>query len=148
LARAQQLAGDEPQATALLRRLGDEHPDSVRSVEARFRAGELLYQSRQYAAAEAEYRAVLEHGADTNYADPAQYKYAWSLYQQNKYAQALPVLLTILDRELPRGTLVDPEAVLARVPAAKADRVAETLRVTGSSFAALGGGIAIGEQLE
>lgn len=147
LARAQQLAGDESQTTALLRQLGDTYPDSVRSVEARFRAGELLYQSRQYAAAEAEYRAVLDNGADSKYVDPAEYKYAWSLYQQDRYAQALPVLLKILDRELPRGDMANPDAALDALPAMKAERVTETLRVTGASFAALGGGIAIGEQL-
>lgn len=147
LARAQQLRGDEAQATATLRTLGEHHPESVRSVEARFRAAELLFQTRDYAAAAQEYRAVLAHGGDSSYAEPAQYKYAWALFQQNQYALALPVLLAILDRELPRGELSDPAAALARVPVAKADVAAESLRIVGLSFAALGGGVAIAEQL-
>ncbi|MEQ1439102.1 tetratricopeptide repeat protein [Fontimonas sp. SYSU GA230001] len=147
LARAQQLQGDEAQATASLRMLGERHADSVRSVEARFRAAELLFQQRDYAAAAQEYRAVLERGAASRYAEPAQYKYAWALFQQHQYAQALPVLLTILDRALPRGELADPAAALARVPAASADIASESLRIAGLSFAALGGGGAIAEQL-
>ncbi|MFA5940447.1 MAG: tetratricopeptide repeat protein [Sinimarinibacterium sp.] len=147
LTRAQQLHGDEAQATALLRTLGESHPDSVRSVEARFRAAELLFQKHDYAAAAQEYRAVLAHGGDSNYAEPAQYKYAWALFQQNQYAQALPVLLAILDRELPRGELSDPASALAKVPVANTDVAGESLRIAGLSFAALGGGVAIAEQL-
>jgi cellulose synthase operon protein C len=152
LARAQQLGGNETQAAATLRQLGNAHPDSVRSIEARFRAGELLFQKRDYAAAADEYRAVLEAvsgggDAGSSYAEPAQYKYAWALFQQHQYAQALPVLLAILDRELARGELHDPEAALAQLAVAKADMVAESLRIAGLSFAALGGGIAIGETL-
>ncbi|MFP5306342.1 MAG: tetratricopeptide repeat protein [Gammaproteobacteria bacterium] len=148
LARAYQLAGEEPRATALLRRLGDEYPDSARRAEARFRAAELLYQVRDYAAAAREYRAVIEHGGDGSYLEPAQYKYAWALYQQHEYAQALPVLLAILDRELPRGEPQAPAPALAGVAAEKAEMVAETLRLTGLSFSALGGGIAVGAQLD
>jgi tetratricopeptide (TPR) repeat protein len=152
LARAEQLSGNEAQASTLLRQLGTEHPDSIRTIEARFRAGEMLYQARDYAAAEIEYRAVLEApeepGSDANrYADPAQYKLAWARYQQQQYAPALQPLLAILDRELPRGEPLSPAAALAAVPVEKADMVGESLRLAGLSFAALGGGVAIGEQL-
>ncbi|MEW6168059.1 MAG: tetratricopeptide repeat protein [Pseudomonadota bacterium] len=152
LARAQQLSGNEAQASTLLRRLGAEHPESGRSVEAHFRAAELLYQARDYAAAEREYRAVLEAplppaSQARRYAEPAQYKLAWALYQQQQYAAALQPLLAILDRELPPGEPLDPKAALAAVPLEKADMVGESLRLAGLSFAALGGGIAVGEQL-
>ncbi|MFC4252060.1 tetratricopeptide repeat protein [Sinimarinibacterium flocculans] len=153
LARAQQLSGNEAEASTLLRRLGSEHPDSARSIEARFRAAELLYQARDYAAAEREYRAVLAAApapddAAHRYAEPAQYKLAWALYQQQQYGPALQPLLAILDRELPRGEPVDPQAAVAAVPLEKADMVSESLRLAGLSFAALGGGIAVGEQLD
>lgn len=152
LARAQQLSGNESQASTLLRRLGAEHPDSIRSVEARFRAAELLYQARDYAAAEREYRAVLDapqapERDGNRYAEPAQYKLAWALYQQQQYAPALRPLLEILDRELPRGEPLDPAAALSAAPVEKADMVGESLRLASLSFSALGGGIAIGEQL-
>lgn len=147
LARAQQLAGDTKQATASLQQLGQRYPQSLRNADARFRAAELLYQSRDYAQAQIEYRAVVDFGTQTSLFEAAQYKYGWALYQQHKYGEALPVFLAILERELPRGVLEDPQAALAAVDPARSEVAGEALRVTGLSFAALGGGVAINEYL-
>lgn len=147
LARAQQLAGDTELATASLQQLGKRYPQSPRNADARFRAAELLYQARDYAQAEVEYRAVVDVGAETSLFEAAQYKYGWSLYQQHKYGDALPVFLAILDRDLPRGELEDAQTALTAVDPAKAEFAGEALRVAGLSFAALGGGLAINEYL-
>ncbi|PPE73281.1 hypothetical protein C3942_13480 [Solimonas fluminis] len=146
LARASEMLGDEAQAIASLRRLGQEHPQSVRRADAQFRAAELLYRDRRYAEAETQYREVVALGTKTPLLEPAQYKYAWSLLQQSKHEQALPVFIAVLERELPPGELSDPRAALAAVRSGRAELAGDALRGAGLSLAALGGGPALNRQ--
>lgn len=143
LARGYQNIGQTEQAIATLRRLVSEYPRSNLIGDARFRAGELLYNLGRYAEAEADYEFVLGLGKNASFHESAQYKYGWSLYKQAKHEQCLPVFFTILDRELPPGELEDPDAALEAVPKDKADLASSSLRVSSLSFAALGGGSAI-----
>lgn len=146
LARAWQLVGDSEQAIVALQRLGRSYPASTLLADARLRAGELLYARQRYAEAEAEYAAVValgpEHPPQSPYFAIAQYKYGWSLYQQGKLEQALPVFLAILDQALPAGANDDP-AVLEAVDKRKQEFAKDALRVAGLCFASLGGGKAI-----
>ncbi|HSW13146.1 MAG TPA: tetratricopeptide repeat protein [Solimonas sp.] len=146
LARASSLAGEEEQAIASLRQLGQRHPQSARRGDALFRAAELLFRERRYAEAEPQYREVVALGESSPLFDTAQYKYGWSLYQQGKHEQALPVFLAVLERALPPGALDDPQAALAAVKGGRGELAAEALRVTGLSLAALGGGAALNAQ--
>ena len=143
LARAHQLVDENEPAILALRQLGRTYPQSARAADADFRAGELLFaRGRNEEAAEA-YAALLELGPDAPYHDFAQYKYAWSRYKQGAFEEAAGVFLAILDRDLPAGTLQDPQAALAAVPRDRAERARESLRVAALSFAALGGGRAL-----
>lgn len=145
LARAHELAGEEAPAVEALRQLGQRFPDSIRRGDAQFRAAELLFARGRYEDAEPEYRGVLALGATTPYFEIAQYKYGWALYKQADYQQAVPVFLAILERELPATDSVDAAAALAGVKKSRAEMTADALRVTGLSFAALGGGKAVNE---
>lgn len=148
LARAQELAGDDTQSVATLQRLGAQHPDSPRALDGTFRAGERLFALRRFDEAEAAYRRVVTAGADSPLFNPAQYKLAWSLFRQERHEQALPVLLAILERQLPSGVQDEPAAALAAVSPQHLETTTEVLRLTSLSFAALGGGAAIGRHLD
>ncbi len=146
LARASEMRGDEAQAIASLKQLGQRYPQSIRRADAQFRAAELLYRDRRYAEAESQYREVVALGGKTPLFEPAQYKYAWSLLQQARHDQALPVFIAVLERELPPGELSDPKAALAAVRSGRAELAGDALRGIGLSLAALGGGAALNRQ--
>jgi tetratricopeptide (TPR) repeat protein len=148
LARAHQLVDESEPAIVALRQLGREHPQSVRAADADFRAGELLFARARFDEAAEAYAALLELGPDAAYHDFAQYKYAWSRYKQGAFEDAATVFLSILDRDLPAGTLQDAETALAGVPRDRAERARESLRVAALSFAALGGGRALSAHFE
>ena len=145
LARAQQNSGDTDKAIATLQRLEHDYPASPLVADAHFRAGELLYGRNRFDESEQEYHTVMGFGPGTPFFITAQYKYGWSLYQQQKYSEDIGVFFTILDRELPPGELDNPEAALKAVPAEKSDLARDSLRVSSLSFAALGGGKAIND---
>ncbi|NGY03416.1 tetratricopeptide repeat protein [Solimonas terrae] len=149
LARAQQLLGDNDAAIASLRELGQRYPDSTLVGDARFRAAELLYARSRYAEAEPLYEAVLAQGKDGPYFAPAQYKLGWTLYLQAQYADAAKVFIAILDADLPPGaTADDPQLALTSVNRRSAEFAGDALRVTGLSFAELGGGPAMNRYFE
>lgn len=148
LARAHQLVDEPEPAIAALRQLGTEYPQSARAPDAYFRAGELLFARARYEEAAPSYAGLLALGPSAPYFEYAQYKYAWSLYKQSDYANAASVFLTILDRDLPPGTLQDADAALAGVAKHKTERARESLRVAALSFAALGGGPALSQHFE
>ena len=145
LARAYQLAGDNDASVNSLKILVASYPNSLRSSDAAFRAAEGLYAAGKYDQAEPLYRTILSLAKDNPLYQPAEYKYGWSLYKQSKYEQALAIFLPILDRDLPAGELTDPASIQSSPSTKGSPYVAETLRVTSLSFAALGGGKAIND---
>ena len=146
LARAQSIAGKTDDSVISLRQLGQARPASPLAPEAHFRAAEQLFLEGRYDQSELEYRAVVDLGPDGSFFESSQYKYGWSLYKQAKFSEAVPVFTAILERLLPPGDYQD-RSDLATVPKAKAEMVSESLRMTGLSFAALGGGKAINDYL-
>jgi tetratricopeptide (TPR) repeat protein len=147
LARAYNLLGDADKTIDALRLMVAKYPASVRMVDAAFRAAEQLYARGRYGEAESQYRIVQSLSADTRYFEPAQYKYAWSLFKQDKYEPAIPILFSILERELPRGELGDPAAALGAVAKGKSLFASDALHIVSLSFAALGGGKAVNDYL-
>ena len=105
----------------------------------------MLFAAGRFDEAAPAYAGLLAQGRDAPYHDYAQYKYAWSLYKQAAYEPAATVFLDILDRELPAGSLQDPDIALAGVARDRRERATESLRVAALSFAALGGGKALSE---
>jgi len=121
LARAYELLGDADEAGAQLATLARSFPDSPLAGDAHFRAGELLYLTKHYAAAEVEYRAIAQSNDAAPYHRFALYKYGWSLYHQGKLDEALAPFLSLIETE-PKGS----------------EMGADALRVAGLAFAALG----------
>lgn len=143
LARAQQNIGRVDASVATLAELAKKFPDSPYAADGRFRRAELLFATKRYDEAATEYEAVLALENQTPFFEAAQYKYAWTLYRLARYPEALEVLFTILDRELPEPASHDPEKALAEVPQAKRDLTRDVLRVTSLSYTAMGGGPAV-----
>ncbi|MDN5873165.1 MAG: tetratricopeptide repeat protein [Sinobacteraceae bacterium] len=145
LSRAYENSGQTEQAIAALQKMQQAYPGSPLMGDAHFRSAQLLYRTRQYAAAAKQYQIVMDLGLDAPLYQPAQYKYGWSLFKQEKYPQAIAVFFKILDKTLPAGTLDDPDKALAQVNKGHIDMARDSLRVVSLSFAALGGGPAINQ---
>lgn len=145
LAHAYQVLGDGDASVNRLQQLMERFPQSALTGDGGFRAAELLYSRGRYAEAERAYRKVLALGSKTPFFETAEFKLGWSLYQQARYPQALPVFAGILDRELPPGDLDDARRALEHVTARRRDVVGDALRLTYRSFAALGGGPAVND---
>lgn len=143
LARAHQIVGEVEPAILALRQLGTRYPQSARAADASFRAAEWLFARSRWREAEPAYAALLAMGPQAPYYEIAQYKYGWSLYKQGRFDPAASVFLAILDRDLPPGEPEDAATALTAVSRDKAERVTESLRLLGLSFAALGGGPAV-----
>ena len=148
LARAYQNTGQVELAIESLGELTTNFPDSALWTDSQFRRAELLFNQRDYAEAEKAYAQVLAKGKETSYFEQAQYKYGWSIFKQERYADSLDTFLAILDRELPVGAVENLEATLEVVPRAQRELVRDVLRVVSLSFSYLGGGQAITEYLQ
>ena len=143
LARAQQNIGRVDASVATLAALTENFPNSPYAADGRFRRAELLFATQRHDEAATEYEAVLALEDQTPFFEAAQYKYAWTLYKLARYPEAIEVLFTILDRELPEPVSHEPEAALAEVPQVKRDLTRDVMRVTSLSYTAMGGGTAI-----
>jgi TolA-binding protein len=139
LARANQNGGNTDAAIDTLALLNKDFPSSTLGGDAHFRRAELLFGRERFAEAEGEYKIVMDLKDGTPFFEPAQYKYGWSLYKQNKYDAAITSFFQILDRELPPGEVTNVDAV-AGVKKGKGDLVKDSLRVVSLSLAAQGGG--------
>ncbi len=143
LARAYQNTGQVELAIESLTELTVNFPKTRLWTDAQFRRAELLFNRRDYAPAEKAYKQVMDKGAETSYFEQAQYKYGWSVFKQERYADSLDTFVAILDRELPVGAVENLQATLDVVPRAQRELVRDVLRVVSLSFSYLGGGQAI-----
>jgi len=139
LARAHQNGGNTDAAIDTLAKLNREFPSSNLGGDAHFRRAELLFSKARFSEAETEYHVVMDLKDRTPFFEPAQYKYGWSLYKQNKFDAAIGSFFQILDRELPPGEVTSVDAV-ANVKKGKNDLVRDSLRVVSLSLVAQGGG--------
>jgi tetratricopeptide (TPR) repeat protein len=106
-------------------------------ADTRFRRGELLFGEGAYRAAGQSYQAVVDLGAAVPAYEQALYKLGWSLFKQERYTDALPVLFAFLDLKLsPDGTL---KAQLPRLSPADQEQLTDVFRVISMSFSQLGG---------
>lgn len=146
LARAQESGGQLEAALATLTRLVQQHPGTLHAEEAHFRRGEMLFATRQWAAAEAAYRTVLAGAAGgqrSPFTERALYMQGWSLFKMGRTEDALEPFFAVLDLKLgelpPR--LRDEASLEALTPLTRADRelVDDSFRVLSISLAALQG---------
>ena len=136
LARALEFTGDTDAALAELDRLVAQYPQSSHFAEAEFRRGEAFFSAKRYADAERAYAAVLTSGATTEFAEQARYKYAWSLFKQNRDEESSAAFLALLDTLLTVPGEAQPRRDLSR---AQRELVDDALRALAITFAAADG---------
>jgi tetratricopeptide (TPR) repeat protein len=139
LSRAYEESGHSQQALAVIDRLLVQEPESNMRLYAdtRFRRGELLFGEGAYLEAGQSYQAVVELGGSVPAYEQALYKLGWSLFKQERYTDALPVLFAFLDRKISSGAAFDVQ--LSELSPADREQVADVLRVISMSFAQLDG---------
>jgi TolA-binding protein len=144
LARAYRNNDQPHEAIAALSKLEQIHPGSEIILDSRFMSGQLLYSAKRYPEAEKEYAAIVQKGPSAGpLFEPAQYKYAWSLFDQDEYEEAIGVFIQILDRLLPQNPPLDAEAALAQVQKEKVDFARDSMRGLNLGFSELGGAKAL-----
>ena len=136
LARALEFTGDSGGALVELGRLVAQYPRSGHFAEAEFRRGEAFFSAGRYAEAERAYAAVLASGAPTEFAEQARYKYAWSLFKQNRDEESSAAFLALLDALLVAPGKAQPRDDLSRAQRELADDAMRALAIT---FAAADG---------
>jgi tetratricopeptide (TPR) repeat protein len=134
LSRAHEQSGALEVALKTLDQLVQKYPDTVYADEAQFRRGELLFATRQYAAAESAYGTVLKSGNTTPFNERALYMQGWSLFKLGRLEEALRPFFGVLDAKL--GSSTEPT---------RGDRelVDDTFRVTSITLANLQGAASI-----
>ncbi len=139
LSRATEETGQTQQALTVIDRLLAQEPVSNTRLYAdtRFRRGELLFGEGAYLEAGQSYQAVVDLGASVPAYEQSLYKLGWSLFKQERYADALPVLFAFLDLKI--TTDEDLDVQLARLSPADREQVADVFRVISMSFSQLGG---------
>ena len=138
LSRAYAESGASQQALMTIDRLLLQSPHSnVRLyADTRFRRGELLFGEGAFMEAGESYQAVVDLGESVPAYEQALYKLGWSLFRQERYTDALPVLCTFLDMNIPAGDFAVQQAVLS--PADR-EQTADVFHVISMSFAQLDG---------
>lgn len=143
LARAQESGGQLEAALATLTRLVGSHPGTVHAEEAHFRRGEMLFATRQWAAAEEAYRTVLGVGQRSPFTERALYMQGWSLFKLGRTEDALEPFFAVLDLKLGKlpPRLRDEARLEELSPLTRADRelVEDSFRVLSISLASLQG---------
>lgn len=80
-----------------------DYPNSPRNEEVSFRLGELLFQEARYSESEIAYNNIIGRGRHNNkYYEQALFKYAWSIYKQDRCMDSLPPFFSMLDLKLTR----------------------------------------------
>ena len=139
LSRAYGESGESQQALAVIDHLLAQEPASNLRLYAdtRFRRGELLFGEGAYIEAGQSYQAVVDLGPSVPAYEQALYKLGWSLFKQERYTDAVSVLVTFLDRKIPPAEAFDVQ--FPWLSPADREQVADVFRVISMSFAQLGG---------
>lgn len=139
LSRAYQESGRSQEALASIDTLLARKTDVEARLYAdtRFRQGELWFSEGNYADAQDAYREIVAMGPSVAAYEAALYKLGWSLFKQERYAEALTPLLSLLDLKL--GPVEESSAQGPAQTAADREQMADLYRVICASFAQLDG---------
>ncbi|MBC7752292.1 MAG: tetratricopeptide repeat protein, partial [Candidatus Saccharibacteria bacterium] len=128
LASSHDQLGHADDAAAVLSEMLKRFPDSPYAAEAHFRIAEAAFNRKQYQFATKEYKAVLNLG-ESKYKQQAQYFYAWSLYKDGRFEEAIPPFQSLIDSLQARALENKRDALLLQ----------DSYRTLSSIFVQLGG---------
>jgi len=135
LARANEQTGEiEPSMEALTSYSG-KYKEGNKYDEVQFRRGEYLFVRRDYRNAEIAYKAVLDHGEESDFHQQALYKIGWTYFKQNNYDDALHAYMQLLDETIGGHSSASLPESLSRTDS---ERINDTLRAVSLSFSYLG----------
>ncbi len=104
LARAYEHSGRIEKAIKALKIFARDYPASNHIDEVSFRLGELLFLESRYDEAEIAYANIIGQGRINNrYYEQALFKYAWSIYKQDRCLDSLDPFFSVLDLKLNRN---------------------------------------------
>ncbi|HEY4712995.1 MAG TPA: tetratricopeptide repeat protein, partial [Aquirhabdus sp.] len=115
-------------AVAVLSEMLKRFPKSTYAAEAHFRIAEAAFNRKQYQFATQKYQTVLSLG-DSKYTQQAQYFYAWSLYKDGRFEEAIPPFQRLIDSLQTRALENKRDALLLQ----------DSYRTLSSIFVQLGG---------
>ena len=96
LASAYEKLGKLEEALEALDRLVTSYPVSEYFLEAQFRRGDIYFLMQDYLRAEQAFKTVYVYGKKSVYYEKSIYKYAWSLFKQEQYEDALDMFFVSL----------------------------------------------------
>ncbi len=104
LARAYEHNGRLDKSIKALKIFIRDYPNSPHNEEISFRLGELLFQEARYSESEIAYSNIVGRGRNNNkYYEQALFKYAWSIYKQDRCMDSLTPFFSMLDLKLTRN---------------------------------------------
>lgn len=129
LARAFENSGRLDKASKALRILARDYPDSQHAEEVHFRLGESLFQDGQYGEAEIAYASIIGRGQyDNKFYEQALFKYAWSIYKQDRCMESMDPFFAVLDLKLNRNATPAELAKMEFLPRADVELVNDSFR--------------------
>ena len=143
LARAYEESGNTAKSVKALQILSRDYPLSPRAIEASFRRAELLFQQERFREAEVAYAEVITADRNSSFYEQSLFKYAWSIYKQERCIDSLDAFFVILDRKLNRNLTPTEIETLAYLSQADRELVDDSLRAINLCLATEGGGKAL-----
>lgn len=131
LARAYEQNLDYPRAIKALKIYMRDYPSSPQTEEVTFRQGELLFQELRYREAEIAYAKILERGQSGRFYHQALFKYAWSIYKQERCLDSLDAFFSILDQKLTRNITPSEMEKMEFVSKSEIELVNDSFRAIG-----------------
>ncbi len=129
LARAYEHGGRPEKAIKALKIVARDYPASPNIDEVSFRLGELLFQENFYQEAEVAYSSIIGRGQHNNqYYEQSLFKYAWSIYKQDRCVDSLDPFFSILDLKLTRNSTPAEIAKMEYISRSDVELVNDSLR--------------------
>jgi cellulose synthase operon protein C len=148
LARAYEIGGRTEDALRVLDELAGRFPETPFIAEAQFRRGEMLFLKRDFAAAEAAYRSVVDSGTGSRFYEQSLYKLGWSRFKLARHEESLEPFFTLLDRKLAGIEIAVGAERLHALPRAERELIEDTFRILSISFSYIDGADSIVEYFE
>ena len=139
LARAYEETGDIEESLNTLTSLVDKYPETIYHDEAQFRRGEIFFVFQEFDNAEDAYNKALRLGKTSPYYERATYKLGWSVYKQERYAEAAEYFLALIDLKLGSHRLSDSIDDFTFLTRGDIELVKDVFRVLSLSFSSLEG---------
>jgi TolA-binding protein len=130
-AKALHFMGRKEEAVQRLKMVSGLYPRSALIDEVRFRMAEAYFDLQQFAEAEAAYKSVISFNKDASFQHRARFKLGWSVFRQDRFADAAKYAVQVLDAYPPLQGQTD----LSALSGIDQELAEDTLRLLAIMFA-------------